>query len=192
MQSYLLIIVSTALVNNVILVELFGLCPFKGVSGKLEIALSMGVVSAFVLTFASGANYLVNQYLLVPYQIEYLRLVAFVIVIAATLRLTDAYVHRTNPLLAQTLGIYVPLASANCAVLGVPLLIAQDKHDFLEALLYGFGAALGFTLVLIVFASLRERLEGAQVPGIFRGTAIAMITAGLMSLGFMGFAGLVK
>ncbi len=191
MTEYLLILVGTVFVNNIVMVKILGLCPFMGVSKKLETSLSMGAATTFVLTIASGSSYLVNHYLLGP-DLAYLTTLSFIVVIAATVQFTEMVVKKTSPVLYQVLGIYLPLITTNCAVLGIPLLNVQAKHDFVESLLFGFGGAVGFTLVMVLFAGIRERLEGADVPGIFRGTAIAMITAGLMSLAFMGFSGMVK
>lgn len=188
---YLLILVSTVLVNNVVLVRMLGLCPFMGVSKKLEASIGMGLATAFVLTLASGSSYLLNQLLLAA-NLEYLRTLSFIVVIAGIVQFTEMVIHKTSPVLYQVLGIYLPLITTNCAVLGVPLLNAQQQHGFAESLLFGFGSAAGFSLILILFGALRERLEGADIPEPFRGTPIALITAGLMSLAFMGFGGLVK
>jgi electron transport complex protein RnfA len=192
MTSYLFIVLGAVLVNNVVFVRILGLCPFMGVSKKLETALGMGAATTFVLTMACGASYLIDRWLLIPNQLEYLRTLSFIVTIAAIVQLTELVIQKTSPVLHQVLGIYLPLITTNCAVLGIPLLNVSMRHNFLESLLFGFGSAMGFTLALILFAGIRERLEAADVPIHFRGTAIAMITAGLMSLAFMGFAGLDK
>ena len=192
MSEYALILVSTVLVNNFVLVKFLGLCPFMGVSRKLETAAGMGLATTFVLTLSSVASYLINQYLLAPLGLEYLRTIAFILAIAAVVQFTEMVVHKTSPLLYQVLGIFLPLITTNCAVLGVALLNTQLEHGFLQSAIYGFGAAAGFSLVLILFAAVRERVAAADVPEVFRGNAIALITAGLMSLAFMGFSGLVK
>ena len=191
METYFLILISTVFVNNIVLVKILGLCPFMGVSRKLEAAIGMGAATTFVLTLASGSSYLINQYLLGP-DLAYLRTLSFIVVIAGIVQFTEMFVHKFSPVLYQVLGIYLPLITTNCAVLGIPLLNVQENHNFVESLFFGLGGALGFSLVLILFAGLRERLEAADVPPVFRGSAIAMVTAGLMSLAFMGFAGLVK
>jgi electron transport complex protein RnfA len=191
-ESYLLLLVATVFVNNVVLVKILGLCPFMGVSKKLEAAIGMGAATAFVLTLACGSSYLIDRYLLQPNGLEYLRTLSFIVVIAGIVQFTEMFIQKTSPLLYQVLGIYLPLITTNCAVLGVPLLNALEKHGFVESLLFGFFNAIGFTLILILFAAMRERLEAAAVPKVFQGNAIAMITAGIMSLAFMGFAGLVK
>ncbi|AFT66196.1 MULTISPECIES: electron transport complex subunit RsxA [unclassified Cycloclasticus] len=192
MSEYLLILVSTILVNNFVLVKFLGLCPFMGVSNKLETAMGMGFATTFVLTLASICSYLANHYLLAPLGLEYLRTITFIVVIAVVVQLTEAIVHKTSPLLHQVLGIYLPLITTNCAVLGVALLSVQEEHNFIESGLYGFGAALGFSLVLVLFSTIRERITVSDVPEPFKGNAIALITAGLMSVAFMGFSGLIK
>ena len=191
MVNYLLILFGTVFVNNIVMVKILGLCPFMGVSKKLEAAVGMGAATTFVLTLASGASYLISHYLLGP-ELSYLTTLSFIVVLAAIVQFTEMVIHKTSPELYQVLGIYLPLITTNCAVLGIPLLNMQAKHNFMESLFFGLGGALGFTLVLVLFAGIRERLEGADVPGIFRGSAIAMVTAGLMSLAFMGFSGLIK
>lgn len=192
MTEYALILVSTILVNNFVLVKFLGLCPFLGVSRKLETATGMALATTFVLTMSSICSYLANEYLLAPFGLEYLRTITFILVIAAVVQLTEMIVHKTSPLLYQVLGIFLPLITTNCAVLGVALLNVQSKHGFIESALYGFGAAVGFSAVLILFAAMRERISVADVPEPFKGSSIALVTAGLMSMAFMGFAGLVK
>jgi len=191
MENYALLLIGTVLVNNFVLVKFLGLCPFMGVSRKLETAVGMGFATTFVLTLSSLCAYLVNSYLLEPLSIEYLRIIAFILVIAVTVQFTEMVMHKTSPMLYQVLGIFLPLITTNCAVLGVALLNFQARRGLLDSTLYGFGAALGFSLVLVLFAAMRERVAVADVPGPFRGNPIALVTAGLMSLAFMGFAGLV-
>ena len=192
MASYLFIILGAVLVNNVVLVRILGLCPFMGVSKKLETAIGMGAATTFVLTMACGASYVIDAWLLIPNELEYLRTLSFIVTIAAIVQLTELVIQKTSPVLHQVLGIYLPLITTNCAVLGVPLLNVGMKHNLIESMLFGFGSAVGFTLALILFAGIRECIEGADVPVYFRGTAIAMITTAIMSLAFMGFAGLDK
>ena len=191
MTEYLLILIGAVFVNNIVMVKILGLCPFMGVSKKLETSLGMGAATTFVLTVASGTSYLINQYLLGP-ELSYLTTLSFIVVIAGIVQFTEMVIRKTSPVLYQVLGIYLPLITTNCAVLGIPLLNVQAKHNFMESLFFGFGGAVGFTLVLVLFAGMRERMEGADVPAIFKGSAIAMITAGLMSLSFMGFSGFIK
>ena len=192
MADYSLLLISTILVNNIVLVKFLGLCPFMGVSRKLETAMGMGLATTFVLTLSSISSYLINEYLLIPLGIEFLRTISFIFVIAVVVQFTELVVHKTSPMLYQVLGIFLPLITTNCAVLGVALLNVQEDHGFLQSALYGFGAAIGFSMVLVIFASMRERIEVADVPVPFQGAAIGLITAGLMSMAFMGFAGLVK
>ncbi len=191
LETYLLILISTVFVNNIVMAKILGLCPFMGVSKKLETAIGMGLATTFVLTLASGASYLVNEYLLGT-ELFYLRTLSFIVVIAGIVQFTEMFIHKASPVLYQVLGIYLPLITTNCAVLGIPLLNVQAQHNFVESLFFGAGGAIGFTLVLILFAGIRERIETCDVPSPFKGTSIAMITAGLMSLAFMGFSGLVK
>lgn len=191
MENYLLILIGTVFVNNIVMSKILGLCPFMGVSRKLETAIGMGAATTFVLTLASGASYLIDTYLL-GQELSYLRTLSFIVVIAGIVGFTEMFIKKTSPVLFRVLGIYLPLITTNCAVLGIPLLNVREQHNFLESLFFGLGGALGFTLVLVLFAAMRERLEAADVPKPFQGVSIAMITAGLMSLAFMGFAGLIR
>lgn len=191
MTDYLLLLIGTVLVNNFVLVQFLGLCPVMGVSGKLDSALGMALATTFVLTLASALSHLVYHGLLLPLQLDYLRTISFIVVIAAVVQFTELAIRHTSPLLHQALGIFLPLITTNCAVLGVALLSVSREQNFVQAILYGLGAGLGFALVLVCFAALRERLALADVPTPFRGAAVAMITAGLMSLAFMGFTGMV-
>ena len=190
MQEWLLIIVATVLVNNFVLVRFLGLCPFLGVSRQLDSATGMAIATTFVLTLASATSYLVDVLLLQPFDVEYLRTLAFILIIASLVQFTEIVVRRVSPLLEQMLGIYLPLITTNCAVLGVALLNVQTSGSLAESVLYGFGAAVGFGLVTVLFSAIRERLEEEKIPTLLRGTAIALITAGIMSLGFIGFSGL--
>lgn len=192
MIEYLFILIGTVWVNNIVLSQFLGLCPFMGVSRKLETAIGMGLATVFVLTLSSMSSYLIHNYLLVPNGLEYLRTISFILVIAGIVGFTELVVHKTSPLLHNVLGIYLPLITTNCAVLGVALLNVQKSNGFIESGLYGFGSAMGFTLILVLFASIRERISASDVPEVFQGNAIAMITAGLMALAFMGFTGLIK
>lgn len=192
MAELLLIIVGTVLVNNFLLVRFLGLCPFMGVSKNLEAAFGMSMATAFVLTLSSAIAYLMHEYLLVPLGLEYLKTVSFILVIAASVQFTEIMVRRLSPLLHQLLGIYIPLIATNCAVLGVALLNVREADGFVQSVFYGFGAAGGFALVLVLFAAIRERIQAADVPRPFRGTAIALMTAGIMSLAFMGFSGMAR
>ncbi len=190
MKHYLLLLISTILVNNFVLVKFLGLCPFLGVSRRLESAIGMGLATTFVLTLASVSSYLMYEYLLLPLDLQYLRTISFIVVIAVVVQLTEIIVHKFSPVLHRLLGLYLPLITTNCAVLGVALLNIQAEHSFVESIIFGIGTALGFTLVLVLFAALRERIDVADVPVPFQGASIGLITAGLMSMAFMGFIGL--
>ena len=190
MGEYLLLILATALVNNVLLVKFLGLCSFMGVSSRLDSALGMSLATTFVLTLAVVAGWLLEHLLIQPLELGSLRILTFILVIASVVQFTEMVVRKVSPALHQVLGIYLTLITTNCAVLGVTLLNVQEDHGFLYSLLNGIGSALGFSLVMVLFAGLRERLALAQVPALFAGQPIAFITAGLLSLGFMGFVGL--
>ncbi len=190
MTAYLLLLISTALVNNVVLVKFLGLCPFMGVSKNMDSALGMGLATTFVITLACAATWMLEHWLLQPLDLAYLRILAFILVIAATVQFVELAVKKSAPALYQSLGIYLPLITTNCAVLGVALLNAQEKSSFVESLVYGFGSALGFTLVMLMFAGLRERLALARVPAAFAGAPASFVLAGLLSLAFMGFSGM--
>ena len=190
MQDYVMILISTVLVNNFVLVKFLGLCPFMGVSKKTDAALGMGLATTFVLTLSSVLSYIIYTYLLQPFGLEYLQTIAFILAIAAVVGFTEMAIHKTSPVMYQVLGIYLPLITTNCAVLGVALLNVGEQNNFIESAFYGMGAAIGFTMVMVMFASIRERLEVADIPEPFKGAPIALITAGLMSMAFMGFGGL--
>ncbi len=192
MSELLLIIVGTVLVNNIVLVKFLGLCPLMGASKSLETALGMSLATAFVLTLAAGSSYLLDTYLLRPLELEYLRILSFILVIAGAVQLTELMVRHTSPLLHEVMGIYLPLITTNCAVLGVALLNARQSESLMEALTYGLSAGLGFGLVMLLLSSVRERIEFSDIPEAFRGSSITLVTAGLMSLAFMGFAGLAR
>ena len=192
MTELVVILISTVLVNNFVLVRFLGLCPFLGVSRSLEAAVGMSLATAFVLTLSSATAFLLDRFVLQPLDVEYLRTIAFILVIAASVQFTEIMVRRISPVLDQVLGIYIPLIATNCAVLGVALLNVQTSQGFVQSVVYGFGAAAGFAIVLVLFAAMRERLEIADIPLPFRGTAIALVTAGIMSLAFAGFSGMAR
>ena len=191
-KAYILLIVGAALVNNFVLARFLGICPFLGVSRRVQTAFGMSMAVLFVMTVASSVSWLVQRYMLDPFGLGYLQTIAFILVIASLVQLTEMVIQKVSRPLYEALGIYLPLITTNCAVLGVSILNIQKKHDFLGATIFGFGAALGFGLALVLFAGIRERMELGDIPKDFRGTAIALITAGLLSLAFFGFAGLVK
>lgn len=192
MTEYLLILISTILVNNFVLVQFLGLCPFMGVSGKLETAMGMAMATTFVLTLSALCSYLAFTWMLQPLGLEFLQTITFILVIAVVVQFTEMVMRKTSPVLYRVLGIFLPLITTNCAVLGVALLNIKKQNGLIESILYGFGGAVGFSLVLILFSAMRERINVADVPKPFKGSAIGMITAGLMSLAFMGFTGLVN
>ncbi|CAG9001090.1 MAG: Ion-translocating oxidoreductase complex subunit A [Candidatus Celerinatantimonas neptuna] len=192
MTNYFLLFVGTVLVNNFVLVKFLGLCPFMGVSGKVETAAGMAMATTFVLTLASLCSYLVDHYILLPLGLVYLRTMTFILVIAVVVQFTEMFVKKTSPTLYRLLGIYLPLITTNCAVLGVALINVNKNHNLVNSVVYGFSAAVGFSLVLILFSAIRERLALADTPAPFKGASVAMITAGMMSLAFLGFTGLIK
>lgn len=191
-MDFFLIIISAALVNNFVLVQFLGLCPFLGVSNRLEGAAGMAMATAFVLTLAAVASYCLTAWVLEPLGLQYLRIVAFIVVIAGLVQLTELAMRHSAPMLHRVLGIYLPLITSNCAVLGVALLNVREQHSLVESALYGFGAAAGFGGVLVLLAAARTRLATADVPQSFQGAPIALVTAGLMALAFMGFAGFAR
>lgn len=191
MTELALIIISAALVNNFVLVQFLGLCPFMGVSSRIEGALGMSLATTFVLTLSSVVAYVIQALLLEPLGALWLRTLAFIVAIALAVQLTELVVKKSSPTLHAALGIYLPLITTNCAVLGVALLNTQRAHSLAESAFYGVGAALGFSLVLVLFAGIRERLQLADVPKPFAGVSIALITAGFMALAFMGFGGII-
>lgn len=193
MTELVLILVGAILVNNFVLVQFLGLCPFMGVSKRIETAIGLALATTFVLTLTAMCSYLLQQYVLEPLELDYLRTIAFILVIAVVVQFTEMLVNKTSPLLYRVLGIFLPLITTNCIVLGVALLnVNKAGFGFLESGINGFGAGLGFSLVLVLFAALRERIAIADVPKPFKGAAIGLVTAGLMSLAFMGFSGLIK
>ena len=192
MQKMILLIISTVLVNNFVLAKFLGICPFLGVSRKIETSIGMGMAVIFVMGLATAITWLVQVLILNRFHIKYMQTIAFILVIAALVQFVEMVIQKTSPLLYQALGIYLPLITTNCAVLGVAVLTIQNEFTFMESLVYSVGAAVGFTLALVLFAGIRERLALAELPESLEGTAIALMTAGLLSLAFLGFAGLVK
>lgn len=190
-MDYLLFIISTVLVNNVVLVRFLGLCPFMGVSSRLDPTIGMGVATTFVMTLGGMSSWLLEYYVLQPLGIGFLRILAYIVVIAAVVQFIEIVIRKMMPDLYKALGIYLPLITTNCAVLGIPLISQRENHTLVQATLFGFGSALGFSLIMAMFAGLRERLILAQVPKIFAGPPIAFITAGMLALTFMGFGGLI-
>ena len=178
MSNYFLLFFGTVLVNNFVLVKFLGLCPFMGVSNKVETAVGMSFATTFVLTLTAALSYIVNTYLLIPLDLHYLQTLSFILVIAVVVQFTEMVMHKTSPTLYRLLGIFLPLITTNCAILGLALLNINENHDFVESIIYGFAAGVGFSLVLVLFSSMRERLAASDIPLPFKGSAIAMVTAG--------------
>ena len=187
-----LLLISAAWINNVVLVQYLGLCPFMGVSNRMDSAFGLSLATAFVLTLTSVVAYLIETLILIPLDAVWLRTLAFIVAIAITVQSTELIMRKTAPLLYQVLGLFLPLITTNCAVLGIALFNVNRSHTLLESALYGFGAAMGFALVLVMFSAMRERLARADIPELLQGTPIALITAGFMALAFMGFSGIVN
>jgi electron transport complex protein RnfA len=192
MTEYILLIISAVFVNNVILARFLGICPFLGVSKKVDTSIGMGMAVIFVLTVAGVVSWMVFTFILAPLGIEYLQTISFILVIASLVQLVEMIIQKSSPTLYQSLGIYLPLITTNCAVLGVAIINIQEGYTFLQTLVFSLGSSVGFALALTLFAGIRDRLALADIPRPFRGMAIALITAGLLSLTFMGFSGLVK
>ncbi len=190
MPEALVILLTAIFVNNFVMVQFLGLCPFMGASQRLDTALGMSAATTFVLSLASGLSYLVEHLILLPLQLEYLRIIAFIVIIAALVQFSEMVMRATQPLLHQVLGLFIPLITTNCAVLGVALLNVRASNSFIESVFFGLGAALGFSLLLILFAAIRERITHADIPGPFAGTAVHLMTAGIISLAFLGFTGM--
>ena len=190
MSDYLLLLLTTSLVNNVVLAQFLGLCPFMGVSNKVSSALGMGIATTFVLTVACASAWILEHYLLLPLGLGFLRLLSFILVIAVLVQLTEMMIAQQSPELHRVLGIFLPLITTNCAVLGVALLTIREELGFVQAILYGFGSSLGFTLVIVLFAGLRERMSLVQIPTLMKGAPIGFITAGVLAMAFSGFVGL--
>ena len=192
MEHLLLLFVGAALVNNIVLSRFLGICPFMGVSKSTETAVGMSLSVAFVMTISAVVSFLIDRYILVPLSLEYLRTIVFILIIASLVQFVEMVIEKTLPELYSGLGIYLPLITTNCAVLGVALLNVQFKYSFIEMLIFSFGTAAGFGLALILFAGLRERIAYSAVPKYFQGMPIVVIMAGILSLAFMGFSGMVK
>ena len=190
MQSLLGILLSAILTENFILVKFYGICPFMGVSKKIDTALGMGMAVTFVMAIASAATWAVNEYLLVPLNLTYMQTVAFILVIAAIVQVVEMFLKKSVPALYKALGIFLPLITTNCAVLGVALVNVQEGYDFLQSVINGTAGGLGFTLAIVLFASIRERVDKTDCPQAFKGFPITLISAGLLALAFMGFSGL--
>lgn len=190
MGEYIALLITTALVNNVVMVKFLGLCPFMGVSKRIDSALGMGMATTFVIVLAASVCWNIEHWLLAPLELTYLRIISFILVIAAIVQFTEMVIHKMAPSLYQMLGIYLPLIATNCAVLGLALINTLEGQSFVTTVVYDFGASAGFSLAMVMFAGMRERLALVRVPEVFSGAPIAFILASLMSLAFMGFSGL--
>ncbi len=190
MREIIVILLGAILIENFVLVKFLGICPFLGVSKKVETALGMGMAVIFVIVLASLITWLVQAFVLVPFNIEYMQTIAFILIIASLVQFVEMVVQKTSPALYQALGVYLPLITTNCAVLGVAILNIQKEFDLIKALVYGAGASIGFTLAIVLFAGVRERLELSNIPKPLQGFPIALITAALLSIAFLGFQGL--
>ncbi len=184
------IVIGSIFINNFIFARFLGLCPFMGVSKKIESSIGMGMAVTFVMTVASAVTWVVYNYLLVPYHLEYLQIIAFILVIASLVQFVEMLIQKTSPNLYKALGVFLPLITTNCAVLGVAILNIQEKYNFIETTVNGFAAAIGFTLALLMLAGIRERIAYSDVPEAFQGVAIAFVSAGLLAIAFMGFSGM--
>jgi electron transport complex protein RnfA len=189
--EYLLLFIGTVIVNNFVLVQFLGICPFIGVSKQVSTSIGMGIATTFVMVMAALASWLIQHFILVPLGLEYLQTLSFILVIAALVQLVEMFLHKSIPGLYRAMGIFLPLITTNCAVLGLALNAVLRDYNLGESLVYGFGAGVGFTLALIMIAGIREELEFADIPKPLKGAAIALITAGLLSLAFSGFAGMI-
>ena len=188
-MEYILIFISAIFVNNIILSQFLGICPFLGVSKKVDTALGMGAAVAFVLTLATIVTYLLQTYVLNPFGLQYLQTLSFILVIASLVQMVEIVLKKVSPALYQALGIFLPLITTNCAVLGVAILVIQKDFSLIQSIVYAFSTAIGFALAMVVFAGLREQLSLVRVPKGMQGMAIVLVTAGLLSLAFMGFSG---
>ena len=191
-MNVFLVFLGAALVNNFVMSKFLGICPFLGVSKKVETALGMGIAVTFVIALSAAVTYVVYHGILVPLGIAYLYNIAFILIIAALVQLVEMFIKKSSPTLYQALGVYLPLITTNCAVLGLTVINKDAGYDFLVSVINGVGAAVGFTLVIVLFAGIRERLERNDIPVPFMGFPIALITAGLMSIAFLGFQGLIQ
>ncbi|UCG35338.1 MAG: electron transport complex subunit RsxA [Candidatus Omnitrophota bacterium] len=192
MKELLLIFISTVLINNLVLSYFLGICPFLGVSGRIESAFGMGMAVIFVMTLATSISWLIYHLILLPFGLFFLEYVVFILVIASLVQIVEMFIRKFSPALYQSLGIYLPLITTNCAILGVALFMVARNYKFLESVVFGFAAGLGFWLVLLIMAGIREELEYVEVPKVFKGASLTLITAGLLALIFMGFSGLIS
>ena len=191
-MELLAIFISAVLINNFVLRYFLGICPFLGVSKKIDSAVSMGLAVTFVMTITAVVSWAINHWILIPYGLDYLKIVSFILVIASLVQLVEMFIRKVSPPLYQALGIYLPLITTNCAIMGLALLAALKEYNFLESVVFGFGSGIGFTLAIILIAGIREQLDLADVPEPLKGAGISLIVAGIMALAFFGFAGMIK
>lgn len=192
LRVVVLVFISTVLINNFILVKFLGICPFLGVSKQVETAFSMGMATTFVMTLTAAATWLINTYILEAFNLPFLRYVSFIIVIASLVQFVEMFIKKSSPVLYKALGIFLPLITTNCAILGLALLIPLNGYNFITSVVFGLGAGIGFTLAIVLMAGLREKLEFGDVPETLQGVPITLILAGLMAMAFMGFSGLIS
>ena len=190
-MEYIIIFIAAVFVNNVVLAQFLGICPFLGVSKKVETAIGMSGAVTFVLTISTLVTFLINEYVLNPFGIDYVQTIVFILVIASLVQMLEIIMKKISPALYQALGVFLPLISTNCAILGVAILVIQKEYNLLEALVYAISTAIGFALALIIFAGIREQMERTNIPEAMKGMPIALIAAGLLAMAFMGFSGLV-
>ncbi|MBO7477050.1 MAG: electron transport complex subunit RsxA [Salinivirgaceae bacterium] len=191
-MEYLLMFIAAVFVNNIVLSQFLGICPFLGVSKKVSTALGMAGAVAFVLVLATIVTYLANACILVPFGLEYLRTITFILIIAALVQMVEIVLKKVSPALYQALGVFLPLITTNCCILGVAILVIQKDYNLLESVVYAFSNAIGFGFALVLFAGLREQIEFSETPKAMKGMPIALVTAGILAMAFMGFSGLVK
>ncbi|MBN1273677.1 MAG: electron transport complex subunit RsxA [Candidatus Aminicenantes bacterium] len=191
-MELLAIFISAILINNFVLHYFLGICPFLGVSKKIDSAVSMGLAVTFVMTITAVVSWIINHWILIPKKLEYLQIVSFILVIASLVQLVEMFIRKASPPLYQALGIYLPLITTNCAIMGLALLAVLKEYKFLETVIFGFGSGIGFTLAIVLMAGIREQLELADVPEPLKGAGISLIVAGIMALAFTGFSGMIK
>lgn len=191
-MEILAIFISAILINNFVLHYFLGICPFLGVSKKLDSAFSMGLAVTFVMTITAVVSWGINHWILIPSGLDYLQIVSFILVIASLVQLVEMFIRKISPPLYQALGIYLPLITTNCAIMGLALLAALKEYDFLETVIFGVGSGIGFTIAIVLMAGIREELDLADVPEPLKGAGIALIVAGIMALSFLGFSGMIK
>ncbi|MDP2682791.1 MAG: electron transport complex subunit RsxA [Deltaproteobacteria bacterium] len=191
-MKLILIFISASLINNFVLTYFLGICPFLGVSNKTENALNMGLATTFVMTLTAAITWPIYTYLIVRFNVPFLEYISFIITIAALVQLVEMYIRKSSPALYRALGIFLPLITTNCAVLGLALFMVLRKYNYLESIIFGFGTGAGFTLAILMMSGIREELEFADVPEVFQGVSITLIIAGMLALAFMGFAGLIR